>query len=225
MRILIVEDYPPVRNAIATALRESGYTVDETGNGETGLELATTREYDVVVLDLMLPGMDGTEVLERIRVAGNDCRVLIVTARGTVEDRIKGLDLGADDYMVKPFPVEELLARVRALIRRGYGKSTPIITLGHLEIDTNSHAVRSAGERVTLTAKEYSLLEYLVLRAGQLVTRSAIFEHVYKDGSTTNSNVIDVYMTHLRKKLERSEHPKLIHTRRGEGYIMSEEAP
>lgn len=225
MRVLVVEDYPPVRKAIVTALRENGYTVDETEDGNTGLEMATTREYDVVVLDLMLPGMDGIELLEKIRATGDDCRVLIVTARGTIEDRIKGLDLGADDYLVKPFPIEELLARVRALVRRGYGQATPVIKVGHLEIDTNSHAVLSAGEKVSLTAKEFALLEYLALRAGQLVTRGEIFEHVYNDRSSTHSNVIDVYMTYLRKKLERPEHPKLIHTRRGEGYILSEEPP
>jgi DNA-binding response OmpR family regulator len=225
MRVLVVEDYPPVRKAIVTALRENGYTVDETEDGNTGLEMATTREYDVVVLDLMLPGMDGIELLEKIRATGDDCRVLIVTARGTIEDRIKGLDLGADDYLVKPFPIEELLARVRALVRRGYGQATPVIKVGHLEINTNSHAVLSAGEKVSLTAKEFALLEYLALRAGQLVTRGEIFEHVYNDRSSTHSNVIDVYMTYLRKKLERPEHPKLIHTRRGEGYILSEEPP
>jgi DNA-binding response OmpR family regulator len=225
MRVLVVEDYPPVRKAIVTALRENGYTVDETEDGNTGLEMATTREYDVVVLDLMLPGMDGIELLEKIRATGDDCRVLIVTARGTIEDRIKGLDLGADDYLVKPFPIEELLARVRALVRRGYGQATPVIKVGHLEINTNSHAVLSAGEKVSLTAKEFALLEYLALRAGQLVTRAEIFEHVYNDRSSTHSNVIDVYMTYLRKKLERPEHPKLIHTRRGEGYILSEEPP
>jgi len=225
VRILIVEDYPPVRKAIATALRESAYTVDEAEDGNTGLELATSRDYDVIVLDLMLPGMDGIELLERIRATGDDCRVLIVTARGTVEDRIKGLDLGADDYIVKPFPIEELLARVRALVRRGYGQATSVITVGHVEIDTTNHSVESAGERVTLTAKEYALLEYLALRAGELVTRGDIFEHVYKDPSSAHSNVIDVYMTYLRKKLERPDRPKLIHTRRGEGYILSEEPP
>jgi DNA-binding response OmpR family regulator len=225
MRVLIVEDYPPVRAAVAKALRENGFSVDEAEDGDTGLTLATDREYDVIILDLMLPGMDGIELLERIRAAGDDCRVLIVTARGTLEDRIKGLDLGADDYLVKPFPIEELLARVRALVRRGYDKSTPIIRVGHVEIDTSNHAVHSAGERVELTAKEYALLEYLALRAGQLVTRNEIFEHVYEDRSTTRSNVIDVYMTYLRKKLERAEHPKLFHTRRGEGFILSEDSP
>jgi len=225
MRILVVEDYVPVQAAVAKALREEGHAVDVAGDGPEGLAFAVTEPYDVIVLDLMLPGMSGLEVLERMRQDGVQSHVLILTARDTVEDRVRGLDLGADDYLIKPFAVEELLARVRALLRRAYAKKETVLHVGHVRIHTGSHQVEVVGEPIDLTAREYALLEYLALRAGQVVTRTEIWEHLYDEQSNATSNVVDVYVGYLRKKLEGPGLPRLIHTRRGEGYILSEEAP
>ena len=170
MRILIVEDYAPIRTAVAQALREDGdHAVDEAADGNEGLLRASSVDYDVLVLDLMLPGLDGLEVLRRLREGGHQSHVLILTAREEVEDRVRGLDLGADDYLVKPFAMEELLARVRALLRREYTRKAPVIKVGPLEVHTSDHSVRLKGEPVELTAREYSLLEYLAYRTGQVV--------------------------------------------------------
>ncbi len=223
MRVLIVEDYAPLRAAVAKALRESGYSVDEAADGEAGFWRASSEEYDLIVLDLMLPRLDGLEVLRRLRGEGRDAHVLILTARDRVEDRVQGLDLGADDYLVKPFAMDELLARVRALVRRGYVQKSPLLCIGHVEINTNDHGVRVSGEPIELTAKEYALLEYLALRKGQVVSRMDIWRHVYDEHSSATSNVVDVYIGYLRRKIERPDRSKLIHTRRGEGYILSEE--
>ena len=220
MRILVVEDYAPLRNALAKALREEGYAVDEAATGSDGYTMASAGSHDVIVLDLMLPGMDGLEVLHRLRREGRRAHVLILTARDAVPDRVRGLDLGADDYLVKPFSMDELVARIRALVRRGYDRKDPVLRLGHVEIDTNGHEVRVDGEPVTLTAREYALLEYLALRAGQVVTRAEIWEHIYDERAATVSNVVDVYVGYLRRKIERSDRPKLLRTRRGEGYVL-----
>ena len=221
MRVLIVEDYEPLRTSVAQALREEGYSVDESANGEEAVSLATGTSYDVVVLDVMLPGLDGWHVLERLRKAEVASQVLMLTARDAVADRVRGLDLGADDYLVKPCAIEELLARVRALVRRHYQKKTPILRVGYLELDMQSHAVRSDGHPVELTAREYTLLEYLALRVGEVVTRTQIWEHIYDDRSSAASNVVDVYIGYLRKKIERAGLPRLLHTRRGEGYVLA----
>jgi len=224
MRILVVEDYLPVRRAVVKALREEGYSVDEAADGEEGAAMACAGEHDVIVLDLMLPRVDGVEVLERLRRKGNKAHVLILTARDSVDDRIRGLDLGADDYLVKPFAMEELLARVRALLRREYDKKAPTIRIGHLEIRTSDHTVRVDGEGIELTAKEYALLEYLAMRAGEVVSRTEIWEHIYDERSSATSNVVDVYVGYLRKKIERPGKPRLLRTRRGEGYQLAEPA-
>ncbi len=221
MRILVIEDYEPLRAALVKSLRENGYSVDETADGRDGLFLASAGEHDLIVLDLMLPGIDGFELLERLRAGGRETHVLILTARDQLDDRVRGLDLGADDYLVKPFAMAELLARVRALVRRSYRRKSPRLSIGHLEIDTNDHSVRVEGELVELTAKEYALLEYLAQRRDEVVSRLDIWEHVYDSRSDSTSNVVDVYVSYLRKKLEQGGRPRLIHTRRGEGYILS----
>jgi len=219
MRALVVEDYAPLRNAVRDGLVEAGFAVDIAANGEDGLWHAKQNPYDVVVLDIMLPKLDGLEVLRRLRATGSRVPVLILTAKDTVDDRVAGLDLGADDYLVKPFAFAELLARVRSLIRRRYDTRDPTIKVADLEIDTIRRRVRRGTAVVTLSAKEYALLEYLALRAGQLVTRTEIWEHVYDFNSEARSNVVDVYIGYLRKKLGP---PSLIHTRRGMGYVITE---
>lgn len=220
MRVLLVEDYPPVRKAVARGLREAGYAVDVAGDGEEGLWYSLNNDYDVIVLDLMLPKVDGLTILKRLRSDGRSANVLILTAKDTVTDRVQGLDLGADDYLVKPFAFEELLARVRALARRSYHARNPIITLDDLRIDTSGQRVWRAGEEILLTAREYALLEYLAMRSGEVVSRSSIWEHVYEFNSDAESNVVDVYIGYLRKKIERSDKRRLIHTLRGRGYQL-----
>ena len=220
MRALVIEDYAPVRNAIVQALREEGISADEAEDGASGLGAATWTPYDVIVLDLMLPEMGGLEVLRNLRAKKNGAQVLILTARDAVEDRVQGLDLGADDYLAKPFAMEELLARVRALLRRAYDKKAPTIELGHLLINTATHEVHVAGEAVEFTAREYALLEYLAMRAGEVVSRTDIWNHIYDEAADSTSNVVDVYIGYLRKKIERPDRPKLLRTRRGEGYVL-----
>ena len=220
MRILLVEDYEPLRNAVAQGLREVGFAVDVTGDGTEGLWYAQGNDYDAIVLDIMLPGMDGLTILQRLRQKNQTVPILLLTARDGVEDRVRGLDGGADDYLVKPFAFDELLARVRALVRRGYGRKNPIISVGDLEIDTAKRTVSRGGTSLSLTAHEYALLEYLALRAEEVVSRTEIWEHVYDFHSMAESNVVDVYIGYLRKKIERPDLPRLIHTRRGQGYML-----
>ncbi len=220
MRVLVVEDYPPIRKAVAKGLREAGFAVDDTGDGEEGLWYATGNAYDVVVLDLLLPGVDGLTILSRLRAAGGDAHVLILTAKDAVGDRVKGLDLGADDYLVKPFAMEELLARVRALARRAYCVKNPSLEIDHLRIETSAQRVWCGSEEIQLTPREYGLLEYLAMRRGEVVTRSDIWEHVYEFKSDADSNVADVYIGYLRKKIERHDRPRLIRTVRGRGYAL-----
>jgi len=222
VKILVIEDYAPVRTSVAKGLAEAGFAVDATGDGEEGLWYARSGDYDVVILDLMLPKVDGLTILRRLREHENPANVLILTARDTVQDRVQGLDLGADDYLVKPFAFEELLARVRALVRRRYEARSPAICVADLEIDTTTRTVRRAGRPVELTAREYAILELLAMRAGQVVTRTEIWEHIYDFEAEPASNVIDVTISHLRKRLERGKRPRLIHTRRGMGYVLGE---
>jgi DNA-binding response OmpR family regulator len=224
VKILLIEDYEPLRKSLTKGLREAGYCVETAEEGEQGLWLAETCRYDLVVLDLMLPGIDGLTILKRLRKAGKAVHVLILTAKDTIGDRVKGLDLGADDYLVKPFAFEELLARVRALLRRNYGTKSAVVKVGDLEVDTVARGVSRAGSVIELTAKEYNLIEYLVLRAGQVVTRVEIWESLYDFAAEPNSNVIDVYISSLRKKLEQGGMCRLIHTRRGLGYVLKEPA-
>jgi DNA-binding response OmpR family regulator len=223
MRVLLIEDYRPLQNSLAKGLREEGFAVDATGDGKEGLWYATGNDYDVIILDLMLPGLDGLSLLERLRTKGKRDPVLILTAKDSVSDRVKGLNLGADDYLIKPFAFEELLARVRALVRRGYQQKNPCVEIEDLRIDTAAQRVWRDGQEVVLTSREYVLLEYLALRAGQTVSRSDIWEHVYEFESSATSNVVDVYVGYLRKKLDGEGRRPLIHTVRGRGYRLGVE--
>jgi DNA-binding response OmpR family regulator len=222
MRLLVVEDYAPLRDSLAKGLRDSGYAVDATGDGAEGLWFAEQNAYDVVVLDLMLPNLPGLELLGKLRAAGNTVPVLVLTAKDAVGDRVAGLDAGADDYLVKPFAFDELLARLRALVRRRYERADPIVRVADLEVDTRARQARRAGAIVPLSAREYALLEFLALRANQIVTRTELWEHVYDFAAEPSSNVLDVYISHLRRKIDDGHHKKLIHTKRGLGYLLGE---
>jgi len=220
MRLLLIEDYRPLQESLKKGLREAGFAVDATGDGQEGLWYAMSNDYDVIILDLMLPGLDGLSLLSRIRAKGRQNHVLVLTAKDTLEDRVKGLDLGADDYLVKPFAFEELLARVRALVRRTYAKKTPYIEVQDLLIDLTTQRIWRGQEEIYLTPREYALLEYLAIRAGQTVSRTDIWEHLYEFDSSASSNVVDVYIGYLRRKIERPGKPPLIRTVRGRGYIL-----
>jgi DNA-binding response OmpR family regulator len=220
MRILLVEDYLPLQKSLAKGLREAGYAVDVSGDGREGLWYATSNDYDAIILDLMLPGMDGLTILKKLRAADKNNHVLILTAKDTVDDRIKGLDLGADDYLVKPFAFGELLARLRALTRRKYEQKRPCLQIEDLRLDTATRRVWRAEVEIPLTSREYMLLEYLAMRTGQVVSRTDIWEHVYDFNSEASSNVVDVYIGYLRKKIEKEAGPPLIRTVRGQGYIL-----
>lgn len=215
MRLLIVEDEPRLLRTLAKALREEGYAVDTAEDGEDGLFKATTCEYDAVVLDVMLPLLDGWQILEKMRET-KSTPVLMLTARDATSDRVRGLDGGADDYLVKPFELEELFARIRSIIRRRAGRSHPALVLGDVELDTRSRRVAMNGKAVTLTAREYAILEYLAMHRGQVVSRSELYEHLFDENEDTLSNLLDVHVHGIRRKL-RSD---LIATRRGEGYII-----
>ena len=219
MRLLVVEDYTPLRRSLAKGLREAGYAVDSVSDGEEAVDYLEAECFDVVVLDLMLPKMDGFTVVERLRRSGSKTRVLILTARDQVGDRVRGLDLGADDYLVKPFAFDELLARVRALVRRKY-ETPPVLRIADLELDSAARVVRRGGDRLDLTAREYAILEVLASRAGDVVTREEIADRVYDFREERGSNVIDVYVGYLRKKLEAGGRSRLVHTKRGLGYSL-----
>jgi DNA-binding response OmpR family regulator len=223
MRILVVEDSPRLQRVLNTALRKSGYVVDLASDGEEGLWRAETNTYDVIVLDIMLPKLDGLSLLTAFRAKGGTTHVLLLTARDTVPDRVKGLHTGADDYLVKPFALEELLARVQTLCRRAYGSKQTQIVVGDLTIDTLARSVRVASHYVELTAREYMLLEYLARRRGTVVARTEIEEHIYDGSDDLMSNVVDSAICALRKKLA-TEAP-LIHTRRGMGYVLEALTP
>lgn len=224
MKILLVEDYGPLRQSLKQGLTEQGFVVDASGDGEEGLWFATSGTYDVIVLDLMLPGMDGLEVLARLRKAQHPAHVLILTAMDAVDDRVRGLDMGADDYLVKPFEFHELLARIRALIRRKYDQKSPLITVGDLEIDTVARKVRRLGDVVRLSHREYVILEILARRAGRVVTRREIWDMAYDFADDAGSNVIDVTVGRLRRKLESGGGSRHIHTRRGFGYVLGDDS-
>ncbi len=224
MKVLVVEDNEPLRKSIGQRLRESGCAVDETGDGSEGLWLATENRYALAILDLMLPNLDGVELLQKMRAQNSDTSVLIITARDAVGDRVTGLDAGADDYMVKPFSLDELMARVRALLRRTHNVKDPVIRVGDLEIDTNRKSASRGGVALDLTAREYSLIELLAMRTGEVVSRAEIWEQLYDFNQDPESNVVDVFIAYLRRKIEREDKPKLIHTRRGMGYILEERA-
>ncbi|MGD7653644.1 MAG: response regulator transcription factor [Verrucomicrobiales bacterium] len=222
MRCLLIEDYGPLRESIQEYLRGQHYVVDSSETGDEGLWYAENHEYDVIVLDIMLPKMDGLQIVRRLRERQErKVPVIIVSARDTVEHRVEGLDAGADDYLVKPFALSELAARVRALTRRGYGSHSPRITVGPIEIDRPGKSVRCGDEALALTPREYTLLEYLAMRAGETVSRTDIWDHVYEDSSGGSSNNVDVYVGYLRKKLAAHGCKSLLQTIRGFGYRLS----
>jgi len=223
MRIIIVEDEKDLASIIKKGLEENGYSVDMAHDGEEGLYMAENYPADVIVLDIMLPLMDGLTILKKLRAQEIKTPVLMLTAKDTVPDKIKGLDTGADDYLTKPFDFTELLARIRALMRRSGEVREAIIQIADLEIDTATHEVRRAGKIILLSAKEYALLEYLAYRKEHVVSRFDITEHIYNEDFDLDSNVIDVYINFLRKKIDKDFHSKLIHTVRGAGYILKEE--
>ena len=224
MRVLVIEDFELLRDSLCQGLREAGFAVDAAGDGATGLWHARSAQHDVIILDLMLPKIDGMTLLKTLRAEGNAAHVLILTAKDTTPDRIKGLNTGADDYLVKPFEFAELLARVRALVRRQYKAKNPVLQVEDLEIDTMARTVRRGGRTMDLTAREYALLEFLALRRGEVVTRTDIWEHVYAFNADASSNVVDVFIGHLRRKIELPGSPRLLHTRRGHGYVLGAQA-
>jgi len=222
MRILIVEDEKKVAAFIRKGLEEETYAVDTAYDGEEGLCLAETNQYDLIILDLMLPKVNGLEVLIRLRDQRNNTPILLLTAKDSVEDKVTGLNKGADDYLTKPFAFSELLARIRSLLRRGQTEPQTVLQVGDLTLDLISHKVRRSAEDIDLTGKEYSLLEYFMRNVDKVLTRTMIAEHVWDYNFDTFTNVIDVYVNHLRKKIDKNHEKKLLHTLRGVGYVMKE---
>ena len=220
MRILVVEDDPDMSRFIERGLREQSYAVDAVATGEAAIEAAVTAAYDVIILDAMIPPPDGFEVCRQLRAQGIGATILMLTARDSVADRVEGLDSGADDYLVKPFEFAELLARLRALLRRRGVRQYPVIEVGDLRLDTRSHRVTRGGDELPLTTKEYALLEYLSVNAGRVMGREEIAEHVWNEEFDPFSNLIEVYIGRLRRIVDRDRAPKLIHTLRGAGYIV-----
>jgi two-component system OmpR family response regulator len=222
MRILVVEDYAPLASSIVGALREAGWAADHAADGEEAVTFAEASRYDAIVLDLMLPKLGGLEVLAKLRAKGNDSAVLILTARDGVGDRVQGLDTGADDYLVKPFAFEELVSRVRALVRRGLGQAANQVVLGALCLDLRARTAAVDGVQLELTAREFALLELLALSPGTTFSRTAIAEKLYSEEADLDSNVIDVFVARLRRKLDAAglRGSELVRTQRGEGYRL-----
>jgi DNA-binding response OmpR family regulator len=223
VRVLIIEDEPRLAENIARSLRESaGYAVDIANDGQEGLFLAESNEYDAILLDLMLPHLDGLELLRRIRKGGQRTPVLVVTAREDKESVVALLNAGADDYVTKPFDLGELLARTKALIRRGKGQPSPVLSIGDLELNTVTRSVRRGSRAVTLTAMEYRVLEYLLHRPRAVISKTELLEHLYDYNWEKFSNVIEVYISGLRRKLDDGSAKQLIHTIRGQGYVLQD---
>jgi DNA-binding response OmpR family regulator len=223
MKILIIEDEKGLARLIKKGLEENFFTVDMSFDGVEGMYLAETWPYDAILLDIMLPGIDGFEILKSLRARENDVPVLIITARGEIEERIKGLNIGADDYIPKPFDLSELIARLRSVIRRSKGKPSPLLTIDDLAIDLNARTVTRGGQAITLSAREFTLLEYLALNSGRVVSRTELIDHIYGSDTEWDSNVIDVYINYLRNKIDKGFARPLIQTKRGAGYIVKGE--
>ncbi|MGA1790093.1 MAG: response regulator [bacterium] len=222
MRILLVEDELRIANFIERGLKEEHYAVDVAYNGEEALYMADLNPYDLIILDLMLPDRDGLSVCETLRKSKIDTPILMLTAKSDIRDKVTGLDSGADDYLTKPFAFEELLARVRALLRRKKTEKVTLLKIADLELDQRTHKVKRAGREIKLTSKEYALLEYLLLNANQVVTRTMISEHVWNEDFDSFTNITDVYINYLRNKIDKGSDKQLIHTIRGVGYIIKE---
>lgn len=223
MRLLVVEDEKDLNDIIRKQLTADGYSVDVSFDGKDAIDILEYTEYDGVVLDIMLPGADGYQVLKSIRNKGKNTPVLFLTARDSIDDRVKGLDSGANDYLVKPFALKELSARVRAMTRALYGKTTNIIAVADLELDSESHKVIRSGREIKLSAKEFALLEYLMINKGKVLSREKIEDHIWNFDYEGGTNVVDVYIRYLRKKVDEGFDKKLIHTIRGRGYKIQEE--
>ena len=223
MRILLVEDEEKVSRFIVRGLEAERFAVDAVFDGDSGLEMASTYTYDLVILDLMLPGMSGTTVLRHIRRANDHVPILVLTARDAVADKVEHFEAGADDYLTKPFAFAELLVRVKALLRRGAVSRASVLRVADLELDRLSQQVRRAGQSIELTAKEYALLEYLMLNAGRVLSRTMIIEHVWDQSFDGATNIVDVYVRHLRNKVDDPHRRKLIRTVRGLGYVIRDE--
>jgi DNA-binding response OmpR family regulator len=224
MRILVIEDEKKVAEFVARGLRAHRFAVDVSNDGQSGWEMVQACHYDLVILDLMLPGLGGTEVLKRIRQHGSKMPILILTAHANTSAKVAHFEAGADDYLTKPFAFEELLVRVKALFRRGGTEPADVLRIGDLEIDRASQHVKRAGKRIELTSKEYSLLEYLSANAGRVMSRTMIMEHVWDESFQGLTNIVDVYVRHLRSKVDDQHPKKLLRTVRGVGYAMSDEA-
>lgn len=221
MRILVAEDHESLARSLASGLREDGYAVDLSFDGSDALHLARNTSYDCIILDIMLPGIDGWTILRQLRAEKIATPILVLTSRDATEDRVRGLDSGADDYLVKPFAWDELSARVRMLLRRKYDLRSTVVSIADLEIDTVARTVSRAGTRINLSAREFSLLAYLAFRHGEVVSRSDIWGHLYDHVDEVTSNVVDVYVAYLRAKIDKGYSQKLIHTRHGAGYVLT----
>ena len=222
MRLLVAEDEKDMNRLITRALEKEGYGVDSCFDGEEAMDYLESAEYDGVILDIMMPKMDGHQVLKKLRARGNDLPVLFLTARDSIADRVAGLDLGADDYLIKPFDFDELLARVRAMMRKRSGHKTSVITIGDLKIDTGSHEVTRGDRSIELSSREYSILEYMAMHPGQVLSREQIETHVWNFDYRGGTNVVDVYISYLRKKIDGKENVKLIRTVWGTGWMIKE---
>lgn len=224
MRILVVEDEKKLADMVARGLKAERYAVDVAHDGEAGWQMANTYEYDLIILDLMLPGLSGTEILVRVRRKNSTVPILILTARDATDQKVQNFEAGADDYLTKPFAFAELLVRVKALLRRGPVNRASVLRVGDLEVDRLSKQVRRGGKRIDLTAKEYSLLEYFATNPGRVFSRTMIIEHVWDESFEGLTNIVDVYVRHLREKVDDAFPTKLIRTVRGMGYCLTDEA-
>ena len=222
MRILVIEDEKKVARFLRQGLEEERYAVDIAADGERGESLALAEAYDLIILDVLLPKKDGFQVLRSLRTGGMKTPILMLTAKSSTEDKVEGLDSGADDYLAKPFAFSELLARVRSLLRRGAVEKSTVLALADLQLDTVSHKAARAGRSIELTGKEYALLEYFMRNADRVLTRTILSEHIWNYNFDTGTNIVDVYINHLRSKIDDGFEKKLLHTIRGVGYVLKE---